>query len=61
MITGGGGFIGSIMVEYFLKKQYKVLCIDRFYFGFSPIKKFIKNKNFKFIQKDTRSLEPLDF
>jgi len=30
LITGGAGFIGSFLVDYFLEKGYNVICIDNF-------------------------------
>tara|TARA_A100001011_G_scaffold255686_1_gene263944 strand:+ start:2323 stop:3297 length:975 start_codon:yes stop_codon:yes gene_type:complete len=44
IITGGLGFIGSNLVEFFLKKKFKVLVIDRMTIG-SNIKNLDKNKN----------------
>ena len=32
-MTGGGGYIGSILVPYLLKRNYKVTVLDRFFFG----------------------------
>ena len=28
LITGAGGFIGGYLTSYFLKKKYKVVCVD---------------------------------
>ena len=38
LITGGAGFIGSNLCEYFLKKEHQVLCLDNFATGheYSP-------------------------
>lgn len=33
LITGGAGFIGSNLTEYFLNKKYKVTCLDNFATG----------------------------
>ena len=33
LITGGAGFIGSNLCEYFLSKKYKVVCLDNFSTG----------------------------
>ena len=32
LITGGCGFIGSNLTEYFLKKKYKVIVLDKYNF-----------------------------
>ena len=32
LITGGCGFIGSNLTEYFLKKNYKVIVLDKYNF-----------------------------
>ena len=44
IITGGLGFIGSNLVEFFLKKKFNVVVIDRMSIG-SNIKNLHKNKN----------------
>ena len=33
LITGGAGFIGSNLCEYFLSKGYQVKCLDNFSTG----------------------------
>jgi nucleoside-diphosphate-sugar epimerase len=33
LITGGAGFIGSNLCEYFLSKDYFVVCLDNFATG----------------------------
>lgn len=58
LITGGAGFIGSNLCEYFLNKNYKVTCLDNLSTGCrNNVSEFFKNKNFKFIEGDIRHLE----
>ncbi len=58
LVTGGAGFIGSNLCEYFLNKNYKVVCLDNFYTGhFHNIKEFLENKNFTLIEGDIRNFE----
>jgi UDP-N-acetylglucosamine 4-epimerase len=58
LITGGAGFIGSNLCEYFLSKEYKVVCLDNFATGHRyNVEGFLSNKNFKLIEGDIRNLE----
>ena len=57
LITGGAGFIGSNLCEYFLSKGYKVVCLDNFATGHSHnLKDFINNPNFQLIEGDIRNV-----
>jgi UDP-N-acetylglucosamine/UDP-N-acetylgalactosamine 4-epimerase len=57
LITGGAGFIGSNLCEYFLSKEYKVTCLDNFATGHRHnLKDFIENPNFRLIEGDIRNL-----
>jgi nucleoside-diphosphate-sugar epimerase len=38
LVTGGAGYIGSILTRTMLKKGYDVTCLDRLFFGTDPIK-----------------------
>jgi UDP-N-acetylglucosamine 4-epimerase len=56
LITGGAGFIGSNLSEYFLFKGYKVVCLDNFATGHRHnLKDFIDNPNFRLIEGDIRN------
>jgi len=58
LITGGAGFIGTNLCEYFLSQGYFVICFDNFSTGFRHnISDFLKNENFKLIEGDIRILE----
>ena len=57
LITGGAGFIGSNLCEYFLDKNYKVVCLDNFATGHRHnLKDFISNQNFSLIEGDIRNV-----
>lgn len=57
LVTGGAGFIGSNLCEYFLNKNYKVVCLDNFSTGHKHnIESFLGNENFKLIEGDIRDL-----
>lgn len=58
LITGGAGFIGSNLTEYFLNKGYVVVCLDNFATGHhSNIEPFLSNSNYKLIEGDIRNFE----
>ena len=53
LITGGAGFIGSHIVEYYLNKKFKVIVLDNFSTGrISNLKNFKNNKNLQIIKTD---------
>ncbi|SEO50653.1 UDP-N-acetylglucosamine 4-epimerase [Flavobacterium sp. CF108] len=58
LITGGAGFIGSNLSEYFLGLGHKVICLDNFSTGHRHnLKDVIENPNFKLIEGDIRNIE----
>ncbi|WP_042719655.1 SDR family oxidoreductase [Flavobacterium sp. B17] len=58
LITGGAGFIGSNLTEYFLNKGYEVVCLDNFSTGHRHnIEAFLKNPNYKLIEGSICDLE----
>ncbi|OYQ32096.1 LPS biosynthesis protein WbpP [Flavobacterium cyanobacteriorum] len=57
LITGGAGFIGSNLCDYFLGKGYKVTCLDNFATGHRKnIEHHLSDSNFTLIEGDIRSL-----
>ena len=57
LITGGAGFIGSNLCEYFLENNYNVRCLDNFATGFKHnLESFLSHPNFELIEGDIRDL-----
>lgn len=58
LITGGAGFIGSNLCDYFISKGYKITCLDNFSTGFKHnIEHLLGHPNFELIEGDIRDLE----
>ena len=58
LITGGAGFIGSNLIDYFLEKGHKVVCLDNLSTGFEHnISHHFDNPDFTFIKGDIRDFE----
>lgn len=58
LITGGAGFIGSNLTEYFLNKGYKITCLDNFATGHRHnIDQFLANPNYTLLEGDIRDFE----
>jgi UDP-N-acetylglucosamine 4-epimerase len=58
LITGGAGFIGSNLCDYFLSKGHKVTCLDNFATGHRHnLKDFMNHTNFRLLEGDIRNLE----
>ncbi|HPF01108.1 MAG TPA: NAD-dependent epimerase/dehydratase family protein, partial [Bacteroidales bacterium] len=58
LITGGAGFIGSNLCEYFLDLGHTVTCLDNFSTGHHKnIEGFLPNENFSLIEGDIRNLD----
>jgi nucleoside-diphosphate-sugar epimerase len=54
LVTGGGGYIGSVLVKDLLDAGYTVTCMDRFFFGYDPLAEVMGNPNLTVIKEDIR-------
>ncbi len=53
LVTGGAGFIGSHLCEYFINKGFEVICMDNLLTGdIKNIENLFSNENFVFIKQD---------
>ena len=58
LITGGAGFIGSHLCDYYVKKGDIVFCLDNFLHGnLTNIRHLLAYKNFKLINGDVRDFD----
>ncbi len=58
LITGGAGFIGSNLTEYFLAKGYQVTCLDNFATGHRHnVAPFLAHENYTLIEGDIRDFK----
>jgi len=58
LVTGGAGYIGSVLVRELLSIGYEVKCLDRFIFGKESLKEVEYDKNLEIIEADTRTFNP---
>ncbi len=57
LITGGAGFIGSNLCEYFLRNGHFITCLDNLSTGYRKnMDDFFNHPNFKFIEGDIRDI-----
>lgn len=52
LITGGAGYIGSILTSELLRQNYKVTILDSLLFGGESILPFMSHPNFHFVKTD---------
>ena len=58
IVTGGAGFVGSNLINLFLKKtKYRIISIDNYSSG--NIKNHNKNKRVKYINGQTKNISKL--
>jgi nucleoside-diphosphate-sugar epimerase len=56
LVTGGAGYIGSVLSGLLLEKGYEVTCLDRLFFGEDSIKEIAKK--ITLVKGDIRWFEP---
>ncbi|MCG2863991.1 MAG: SDR family oxidoreductase [Vulcanisaeta sp.] len=56
LVTGCGGYIGTLLTPYLLRKGYQVKCVDRLFFGKDLLNHVIGEKGFELVEMDTRAI-----
>lgn len=57
LVTGGAGFVGSVLIPRLLASGYKVRCLERFFFGRDSLKDVESDPNLEIIGGDTRTID----
>ena len=58
LITGGAGYLGSVLSRKLLAKGYNVRVMDTLWYGSESIENLEKNDKFELIKEDIRNLVP---
>ena len=54
LVTGGAGYLGSVLVGHLLNQGYTVTVLDNLLYGQQSLIHYCKNPNFKFVRGDVR-------
>ncbi|MFQ5717115.1 MAG: NAD-dependent epimerase/dehydratase family protein, partial [Nitrospinales bacterium] len=57
LITGGAGYIGSVLCRKLLDKGFRVRVLDTLLYGDGPVRDLYPNSDFELIQRDIRHIE----
>ena len=60
LVTGGAGYIGSVLVPELLKEEHQVCVYDSLLFGGNGLLPHFRNPNFSFIKGDIRDTKNLE-
>ena len=55
LITGGAGYLGSVITETLLNNGYHVTCLDKLLFNQTSLLQHTSNTNFRFVYGDVRN------
>ncbi len=59
LVTGGAGYIGTLLIPMLLERNYKVTLYDNFMWGIKPILHFANHKNLDIVTADIRDEKAL--
>lgn len=60
LVTGGAGYIGSVLVPELLKKKHQVRVLDSLIYQENPLLGYFYDKNFEFIKGDIRDMPTVE-
>jgi len=60
LITGGAGYIGSVLTDHLLKNNFEVTCLDNLIYRQTSLFPFANNSDFNFVFGDVRNRKLLE-
>jgi nucleoside-diphosphate-sugar epimerase len=60
LVIGGAGYLGCVLVERLIKKEYSVRLLDSFIYGKKPVERFSDNNLVEIIEGDIRNIETVN-
>jgi len=60
LVTGGAGYIGSVLVPKLLERGEHVTVFDRFFFGYDPLNEYRGHDRLELVQGDIRDTDAVD-
>lgn len=60
LVTGAGGYIGTMLVDQLLEKGHKVIGLDRYFFGEELLGDTRRHPAFTIVRKDNRDIDEND-
>ncbi len=57
LVTGAGGYVGVPLCKQLLKKNYKVMALDRYFFGLDKLQDIKSHKNLTVLKDDLRYVD----
>ena len=60
LVSGAGGYIGSVLTRELLAAGHRVVAFDRFFFGRETLDGADPGGKLSIVQKDIRDVEPAD-
>ena len=57
LVTGGAGYIGSVLIRDLIQRGHVVKCLDRFFFGVETLSDILSHPNLQIVN-DIRWFEP---
>lgn len=52
LVTGGAGYIGSVLVGYLLNRKYRVTAVDNLFYNQTSLLHYCNHPDFEFVQGD---------
>jgi len=60
LITGGAGYIGSVLCDKLLRIGHEVICVDNLFFQQTPNANLFHNTKFTFIREDVQNTDVIN-